>query len=84
MYQANPGLPLARVYFILFGGVVLVMQRGQEVREKESLPLRKLYRSSNIPSGGDLDKAEHVCRISGKLVFLDYGHPDAVKVLGGQ
>ncbi len=79
--KVHPELPLAKVQMMLLGGVVLVMQRGDEVCEKESLKLRRSYRSS-IPSGGDLDKAHHVCRVNGRLVYVDYGHPDAGIVLG--
>lgn len=79
LYKNYPELPLAQVHCMLFCGLVLVMARGTPVPPSISWPLRKCYIDIGDEHGisGDLDIAAHVCQIGRRLVFIDFGHPDA-------
>lgn len=78
--RTHPEQPLAYVHGIYLWGFVLVMERGTPVPAFASEILRSRVREH----GGDcdLDQPKHVCAFVDGLRFIDYGHPDAPRLLG--
>jgi hypothetical protein len=83
LYEAHPKLPLAKVYGTLFGGIILIMARGQQVTQTESHSLRASYIAigNKYQLWGDLEIAHHVCRFGTELRYIDYGHETVPDIL---
>lgn len=77
LYRDHPELPIAPVRAMYLWGLILVMERGNEVHEKESRSFR-----ASFADGADLKLPYHTCRINGQLRIIDYGHLDARRAFG--
>ncbi len=76
LYHTHPELPLAPVLRMYLGGLILVMERGEDVPAEHSANFRAQFSDDT-----DLVYPYHVCRFGTELRFIDYGNSDAQAAL---
>ena len=77
LYSSHPELPIAPILAMYFGGLVLVMERGQPSTFEEG----RVYFDLTQGMHTDVFHPRHLCRFGASIKTVDYGHSNAKDVL---